>query len=38
MKIKNLSLLLIGMLASFAVNAQDMKHFTLEDLNFGGTN
>ncbi len=37
-RIKYLSLLLIGMLASFSVNAQEMKHFTLEDLNFGGSN
>ncbi len=30
--------MLIGILASIAINAQEMKHFTLEDLNFGGNN
>ena len=38
MKIKYLSTLLFGLLASLAVNAQQLKQFTLEDLNFGGNN
>ena len=38
MRIKYLSTLLFGLLASFTVSAQQLKEFTLEDLNFGGTN
>ena len=38
MKIKYLSTLLFGLLTSLTVSAQQLKHFTLEDLNFGGTN
>ena len=38
MKIKYLSTLLFGLLASLTVGAQQLKEFTLEDLNFGGHN
>ncbi len=40
MKIKYISTFLFGLLASFSigVSAQTLKTFTLEDLNFGGTN
>ncbi len=38
MKIKYLSTLLFGLFTSLAVSAQQLKEFTLEDLNFGGTN
>ena len=38
MKIKALLIFVMGMFASFCVKAQELKHFTLEDLNFGGTN
>ena len=38
MRIKYLSTLLFGLLASLTVSAQQLKEFTLEDLNFGGTN
>ena len=38
MKIKYLSTLLFGLLASLTVSAQQQKEFTLEDLNFGGKN
>ena len=38
MKIKYLSTLLFGLMASLTVGAQQLKEFTLEDLNFGGHN
>lgn len=38
MKIKYLSTLLFGLFASITVSAQQLKEFTLEDLNFGGHN
>ena len=38
MKIKYLSTLLFGLFASLTVSAQQLKEFTLEDLNFGGHN
>ncbi|WP_294921356.1 S9 family peptidase [uncultured Prevotella sp.] len=38
MKIKYLSTLLFGLFTSLTVSAQQLKEFTLEDLNFGGTN
>ena len=38
MRIKYLSTLLFGLLASISVGAQQLKEFTLEDLNFGGNN
>lgn len=38
MKIKALLIFVMGMFASFCVKAQELKYFTLEDLNFGGTN
>lgn len=38
MKIKYLSVMIIGVVASLMANAQELKQFTLEDLNFGGTN
>ena len=38
MKIKYLSTLLFSLMASLTVGAQQLKEFTLEDLNFGGHN
>lgn len=38
MKIKFLSTLIFCILAPLSMSAQELKHFTLEDLNFGGTN
>ena len=38
MKIKYLSTLLFGLMASLTVGAQQLKEFTIEDLNFGGHN
>ena len=38
MKIKFFSAIFLCLLASFGMSAQELKHFTLEDLNFGGTN
>ena len=37
MKIKSL-ILLIALTTAISMSAQEKKHFTLEDLNFGGTN
>ena len=38
MKIRHLSTVLFAFLASLSMSAQDLKSFTLEDLNFGGNN
>ena len=38
MKTKLISIALFSLLASTPMSAQELKHFTLEDLNFGGTN